>query len=77
MAESGGRGSHAVLRCPHEHAGALPVSVAGGLVWHRALSRRSQNDRVNWERMRWLIDRWLPPLRIYHPYPLRRLGVVT
>jgi hypothetical protein len=48
-----------------------------GWLWHRALSRRSQNDRVNWERMRWLIDRWLPPLRIYHPYPLRRLGVVT
>lgn len=48
-----------------------------GWLWHRALSRRSQNGRVSWDRMRRLIDRWLPPARIYHDYPLRRLGVVT
>jgi RNA-directed DNA polymerase len=48
-----------------------------GWLWHRALSRRSQNGRVLWERMRRLIDRWLPPARICHPYPLRRLGVIT
>jgi group II intron reverse transcriptase/maturase len=48
----------------------------GGL-WHRALSRRSQNARIRWDRMRRLINRWLPPVRIYHDYPLRRMGVVT
>jgi RNA-directed DNA polymerase len=48
-----------------------------GRLWHRALSRRSHNGRVNWDRMRRLIDRWLPPMRIYHLYPPRRLGVVT
>jgi RNA-directed DNA polymerase len=48
-----------------------------GRLWHRTLSRRSQNGRVRWDRMRRLIDRWLPPARIYHPYPLRRLGVIT
>ncbi|TXT43655.1 MAG: RNA-directed DNA polymerase [Limisphaerales bacterium] len=48
-----------------------------GWLWHRALSRRSQNGRVLWTRMRRLIDRWLPPARICHPYPLRRLGVIT
>jgi RNA-directed DNA polymerase len=48
-----------------------------GWLWHRALSRRSQNGRMLWDRMRRLIDRWLPPPRIYHPYPLRRLGVIT
>ena len=48
-----------------------------GRLWHRALSRRSQNGRVPWDRMRRLIDRWLPPARICHPYPLRRLGVIT
>jgi RNA-directed DNA polymerase len=48
-----------------------------GWLWHRALSRRSQNGRVLWDRMRRLIDRWLPPARICHPYPLRRLGVIT
>jgi group II intron reverse transcriptase/maturase len=48
-----------------------------GWRWHRALSRRSQNGRVPWDRMRRLIDRWLPPARVCHPYPLRRLGVIT
>ena len=48
-----------------------------GWLWHRALSRRSQNGRVTWDRMRRLIDRWLPPARVHHDYPLRRLGVVT
>jgi hypothetical protein len=48
-----------------------------GWLWHRALSRRSQNGRVLWDRMRRLISRWLPPARICHPYPLRRLGVIT
>ena len=48
-----------------------------GRLWHRALSRRSQNGRVLWDRMRRLLERWLPPARICHPYPLRRLGVIT
>jgi len=48
-----------------------------GRLWHRALARRSQTGHVSWERMRRLTERWLPPARICHPYPLRRLGVVT
>jgi RNA-directed DNA polymerase len=48
-----------------------------GWLWHRALARRSHTGHVSWERMRRLIERWLPPARICHPYPLRRLGVVT
>lgn len=48
-----------------------------GRLWHRTLSRRSQNGRVPWDRMHRLIARWLPPVRIYHSYPLRRRGVVT
>jgi group II intron reverse transcriptase/maturase len=48
-----------------------------GRLWHRTLSRRSQNAHVLWARMRRLIDRWLPPARICHPYPLRRMGVIT
>ena len=46
-------------------------------LWHRALSRRSQKGRVRWDRMLRLIGRYLPPARICHPYPLRRLGVIT
>ncbi|HWW93766.1 MAG TPA: group II intron reverse transcriptase/maturase [Vicinamibacteria bacterium] len=48
-----------------------------GWLWHRTLSRRSQNGRIRWDRMRRHINRWLPPARICHPYPLRRLGVIT
>lgn len=48
-----------------------------GRLWHRALSRRSQNGRILWTRMSRLIQRWLPPARVCHPYPLRRLGVIT
>jgi hypothetical protein len=46
-------------------------------LWQRALSRRSQNGRVRWDRMMRIVNRWLPAPRIHHPYPLRRLGVIT
>ena len=45
--------------------------------WQRALSRRSQNGRVRWDQMLRIVNRWLPAPRIHHPYPLRRLGVIT
>jgi len=48
-----------------------------GWLWHRALSRRSQTGHVLWDRMRRLITRWLPLPSVCHPYPLRRMGVVT
>ena len=48
-----------------------------GWYWHRSLSRRSQNGRVLWERMRRLLTRWLPLPSVCHPYPLRRMGVIT
>jgi RNA-directed DNA polymerase len=48
-----------------------------GKLWHRVLARRSQRGRVPWERMKRLISHWLPPARICHPYPERRLRVTT
>src|ERR1700722_19798074 len=48
-----------------------------GWLWHRSLSRRSQNGRVLWDRMRRLITRWLPRPSVCHPYPLRRMSVIT
>src|SRR6266436_852990 len=48
-----------------------------GRLWHRALSRRSQKGRVLWDRMRRLLTRWLPVPTLCHPYPLRRMGVLT
>ena len=48
-----------------------------GWLWLRSLRRRSQKSRVTIKRMKRYVDRWLPPARICHPYPLVRLGVVT
>ena len=45
--------------------------------WLRALRRRSQRHRMTWERMNRLVDRWLPPARILHPYPEVRFNVRT
>ena len=47
------------------------------LIWHKALLRRSQRHRLNWERMNRLIDRWLPRPRICHPYPDLGMYVTT
>ena len=45
-------------------------------LWWRVLARRSQRP-LPWRRMRRHIARWVPPVRICHPHPLVRLGVVT
>ena len=45
--------------------------------WHRALRRRSQRSRVNWQRMQRLARRWIPPVRILHPWPDERFDVRT
>jgi len=46
-------------------------------LWYRSLRRRSQRTKTTWERMKILVERWLPPPRIYHPYPAQRLRVIT
>jgi group II intron reverse transcriptase/maturase len=46
-------------------------------LWRRVLGRRSQLGYVTWKRVQRLIDRWLPPARICHPYPSRRRPVIT
>jgi RNA-directed DNA polymerase len=45
-------------------------------LWYQALRRRSHKSRLNWDRMRKLIDAWLPPARILHPWPEQRLAVI-
>jgi len=48
-----------------------------GWLWYRTLARRSQTGRISLDRLRRLVARWLPLPCSHHPYPLRRLGVVT
>ncbi|MGA3217441.1 MAG: group II intron reverse transcriptase/maturase [Acidimicrobiales bacterium] len=45
--------------------------------WFKALRRRSQRHRLNWQRMRRLETRWLPPVRIVHPWPSERFCATT
>ena len=46
-------------------------------LWWRSLRRRSQKTRLTWTRMARLTKRWIPYPRILHPYPERRLCVIT
>jgi hypothetical protein len=45
--------------------------------WLTAHRRRSQRQRLNWERMGRLAQRWLPPAQILHPYPEARFDART
>jgi hypothetical protein len=41
-------------------------------LWLRSLCRRSQRRRMNWERFRIILNRYVPRVRIMHPQPLHR-----
>ena len=40
-----------------------------GRYWRGVLERRSQKGRLSVARMARLCERWLPPVRVLHPYP--------
>ena len=48
-----------------------------GRLWWRTLRRRSQKTRLTWARMGRLVERYLPFVRIVHPYPNVRLRLST
>src|SRR5271156_6486839 len=43
--------------------------------WYRALRRRSQCNRMIWERFLSLVGRWIPSAKILHPHPNVRFDV--
>jgi RNA-directed DNA polymerase len=43
--------------------------------WLRSLRRRSQRHRLTWKRMFGYVDRYLPPVRVLHPWPEQRFRV--
>ena len=60
------------------HTNARSLDVFRHLVtdlWRRTLRRRSQKDRITWERMTKLADDWLPKPRVLHPWPSERFAV--
>src|SRR5438128_10203302 len=44
-------------------------------LWRGTLRRRSQKDRMTWERMTQLVNDWLPKPSILHPWPSVRFAV--
>jgi hypothetical protein len=46
-------------------------------LWLKTLRRRSHKHRLNWERMKRIVNQWLPLPKIVHPYPNQRLRVIT
>ena len=44
-------------------------------LWRRTLRRRSQKDRMTWERIAKIAAYWLPAPRVLHPWPNQRFAV--
>ena len=42
--------------------------------WRTILLRRSQRAKMSWARLQPLLDRWIPPPRVLHPYPDARFS---
>jgi RNA-directed DNA polymerase len=45
------------------------------VLWLRSLRRRSQRHRLTWKRMAGYVERYLPPVRVQHPWPEERFRV--
>jgi len=43
-------------------------------LWRTILFHRSQRGKMSWERLQPLLDRWIPPPRVLHPYPDARFA---
>jgi group II intron reverse transcriptase/maturase len=46
-------------------------------LWYKSLKRRSQRHCVTWDRINRYATRWIPPVRIHHPWPTERFDVTT
>jgi hypothetical protein len=71
------RGHLAYYAVPGNFTAILTFRVQVTRHWLKALRRRSQRHRLNWERMGQLAERYLPPARILHPYPEARFAAHT
>jgi len=75
MAEGCGRKTQPVLWSACEQSVIVLLPVSGSPTLVSVAEAAESAARLTWEQMYRLIERWLPPPRIHHPYPLRRLGV--
>ena len=66
------RGYFAYFAVPTNSRALFAFRRRVSMFWLHSLRRRSQRHRLPWTRMRTLVDRFLPPARILHPWPKRR-----
>ena len=71
------RGYVAYYAVPHNWRSVAAFRREVTKYWHRALKRRSQRSRLTWARMKKLIFRWIPSVRITHPWPWQRFFART
>src|SRR6516165_540830 len=77
MAAFGGEWAHPLLRSAYERSGAAHLPVPDRLALaSRAFAAQSERPYPLGSYAA-VVNRWLPPVRIFHDYPLRRMGVVT
>ena len=70
-------GHYRYYSVPHNFKAIQRFQMEATRLWQRSLSRRRQKGGVIWKRMQRLAGKWIPVVRIYHPYPQERFGVRT
>jgi len=68
------RGHYQYYGVPYNSASLWSFAYHVQVLWHRALKRRSQRNRLTWERFTRKVKRLVPAPRICHPYPSQRLS---
>ena len=68
------RGHNEYYGVPYNSASLWSFAYHVKSIWHRTLRRRSQRDRLTWERFTRKVKRLVPDPRICHPYPWQRLS---
>jgi group II intron reverse transcriptase/maturase len=68
------RGHYGYYGVPFNSASLWSFAYHVRVLWHRALRRRSQSNRLTWEQFTRKVKRLVPDPRICHPYPSQRLS---
>ena len=69
MASEGGAGLLPIPCSSREHNTVAHFKLRVCRLWQSALVRRSQRAEMRWERLTPVLNRWIPPPRVLHPYP--------
>ncbi|MEJ8823925.1 hypothetical protein WKW80_18150 [Variovorax humicola] len=69
------RGYFAYHAVPTNYRALAAFRYHVAILWRRVLCRRSQKAHMSWDRMRRIVDAWLPLPRILHPWPNQRFAV--